>query len=789
MKLTISWLKKHLRTKASSKVIEKALTNIGLEVEQIIKLDENLQLFKIAKILKTEKHPNADKLKICEIDIGNKKLKVVCGAENARSGLTTVYAQPGAIIPKNKMKLVVAKIRGVESNGMLCSASELGVSDESAGIIEILNKKIGQNFFNKSESVFDLSITPNRSDCLGIRGIARDLSAYGLGTLSLEKKILVKEQSRKKIKVDIKKNSGCYSFGTIVIENVKNCESPGWLKKDIESLGLKSISAIVDVTNYIMFDLNRPMHAYDADKIEGNIIVRESENNESFEALDDKKYNVFSSSCLITDNKKILGLGGIIGGKSSAISFKTKNIILEAAAFDPVKIAKVSKHLGIVTDAKYRFERGVDPNSITIGLKNAAKLIQEICGGKISKINIHGNNKYKNKRVKFNLDYFKKLIGFSINAKDCKNILEKLGFKIKVSKKFLDLEVPSWRPDINQEADIVEEILRIKGLDKIESIKPETFKAKPTLNFHQKLFHMVQRSFASRGFFETISWSFTNSKYNEYYGDQAAKISNPISSDLDVLRSSNFVNLIIQAKSNLDRSHFNLQMFEVGPIFNSDLSQEIIASGILVGKKINSTWTENDRDFNIFDAKENLNYILTDLGLSPNELVIEKSDKNYYHPGQSGDIFLGDKKGPKIGSFGTIHPIILQKMDIQNTNIYGLEVYLDNFVEPKKPLRISKKQLLRSDFQNVERDFAFILDKNVLAADLISNIKKTDPLIKSIKVFDVYEGDNIEKEKKSLALKVLFEPSDKTLTDKEIDILSEKVILAAKSIGGSLRSK
>jgi len=552
---------------------------------------------------------------------------------------------------------------------------------------------------------------------------------------------------------------------------------------------LKPISAVVDVTNYIMFDLNRPMHAYDSDKIDGDIIVRQPKNGESFEALDEKKYNVPEGACLITDNKKILGLGGIIGGQSSAIDYDTKNIVLEAAAFDSVKIAKISKQLGIITDAKFRFERGVDPNSIEDGLRLAAKLIQEICGGKISKINITGNTKFKNIKIKFDINNFEKLIGFSVSSKDCQKILEKLGFKVKVKKQLLDIDVPSWRPDINQEADVIEEILRIKGLDKVSPIAPHSNENKPALNYHQKLFHLAQRSFASRGFFETISWSFTNSKLNQYYSDQSIKITNPISADLDVLRSSNFVNLILQAKSNLDRSNLDLQMFEVGPVFKKNLTQEIIASGILVGKKVSSTWTDNDQDFNAIDAKEDLYFILSDLGLSLENLVTEKSDKSYYHPGQSGDVFLGNKKGPKVGSFGTIHPLILKKMDIQKSNIVGLEIYLDNFIEPKKPLRVSKKQLKKYDFQIVERDFAFVLDKNVRAGDLVSVIKKTNEIIKSVNVFDLYEGERIDEDKKSVALKVLFEPTDKTLNDKEIDELSDKIILAAKSLGGSLRSQ
>jgi phenylalanyl-tRNA synthetase beta chain len=440
MKLTISWLKKHLNTKASLETITNSLTNIGLEVEEIIKPNENLKKFKIAKILKAEKHPDADKLKICDVDIGDQIVKVVCGARNARVGLKTIYAPPGSIIPKTGTELVIAKIRGVESSGMLCSESELNISEESEGIAEIDNKKVGEKFFKNGEEVIDISITPNRSDCLGIRGIARDLSAYGLGKLNEEKKFKLKEQSKKKINVDIQKNSGCLSFGSLYIENIKNCDSPNWLKKDLESLGLKPISAVVDITNYIMFDLNRPMHAYDADKIEGKMIVRQSKKNESFNALDGKKYNLPEGTCLISDSKKILGLGGVIGGSSSEINLETKNIILEAASFDPIRIAKVSKQLNIITDAKFRFERGVDPNSIEQGLKLAAKLIQEICGGKISKINIVQEiRKIKNLKINFDIKSFQKLIGFSVSVKDSKNILEKLGFKVKLKKKYYNL--------------------------------------------------------------------------------------------------------------------------------------------------------------------------------------------------------------------------------------------------------------------------------------------------------------------------------------------------------------
>jgi phenylalanyl-tRNA synthetase beta chain len=791
MKLTLSWLKKHLNTKAKLNEVTEGLTNIGLEVEEIIKPDDNLKLFKVAKILKAEKHPNADKLKVCDVDIGGQVVNIVCGASNARKNLLTVYAPPGAIIPKNAMKLVVAKIRGVESRGMLCSESELGISDESEGIIELKNKKVGESFFQSNdEETIDISITPNRSDCLGIKGIARDLCAYGLGKIIKKKKLKLKINSKKKIDVKIEKNSGCEAFGSLYIESVKNCESPSWLKKDLESLGLKPISAIVDVTNYAMFDLNRPMHAYDADKIDKKIIVRSANKNEVFDALDDKQYKVTEGSCLVTDESKILGLGGIIGGKSSSINFDTKNVVLEAAAFDSAQIAKTSKELNIITDAKFRFERGVDLNSVQEGLELAAKLITEICGGKISKINIAGKIKTEKKKIIFNTSNFEKLVGFSVSTKECEKILRNLGFNFKTKKNIITLEVPSWRPDISQEADIIEEILRIKGLDNVQSVKPDSNFSKPTLTYNQKLFHLTQRSFASQGFMETVSWSFTDGKYNQLFGKKNVKITNPISSDLDTLRSSNFVNLLNQSKSNIDRSINNFSLFEIGPVFQEDLNQATVASGVMIGKKVSSSWIQQDKSFDIYDAKEKLFYILSDLGLSIDRLYIKKSNQKFYHPGQSGDVFIGNNKGPLVGSFGSIHPLVINKMNIEKVKPIGLEVYIDNFIEPKKLNRISKKQLEKSSFQNVERDFAFIFDDKIQAQNLILEVKKIDQkFIKSLDIFDVYVGEKVGQGKKSIAMKVVFEPYDKTLTEKEIEELSNKIIESVSSLGGIIRSQ
>ena len=575
MKITFDWLKDHLDTKLNEDKLLEQLTNVGLEVESVENLSAGLDLFKVAKILKTEKHPNADRLKVCDVDVGEKEIKkVVCGAPNAREGLITIYAPPGAIVPKSKVKLVVAKIRDVTSYGMLCSESELNLSDESDGITELPSKKyeksIGKSYFSKSNSnLIDLSITPNRPDCLGVRGIARDLAASGFGKLKnlKEKKIKSNVKQTVKVKINKEKNQACSSFGSCLISNVKNAESPKWLKDKLVSIGQKPISAIVDITNYVMLDINRPLHAYDADKIEKGIVVRNSKSGEEFTALDNKNYKLDDGMCVISDNKGVLGLGGIIGGTRSGTEFDTKNILLESAYFEPRSIRSTSKKLNLDTDAKFRFERGIDPLSIEDGLNKAALLIKEICGGEISKIDIQTIETAKAKTIKFDTNLFEKITGFKISVKEMLKILEDLGFKIKKEKKPLKLTIPTWRPDISQEIDVVEELVRITGYDKIKTIDPIKERNKSTLTQSQKLFHFLQRAIASKGYLEAITWSFTDSNYNDHFKDQnkEIKIVNPISSELGVLRNSIFSNLIMYMNKNLDRGFKDLSIFEIGP--------------------------------------------------------------------------------------------------------------------------------------------------------------------------------------------------------------------------------
>ncbi len=799
MIITFSWLKEHLKTNAKETEIIDKLTNIGLEVEGAKENLNELSDFKIAKILKVEKHPNADKLKVCDVSIGGKEvLKVVCGAPNARDGLVTIYAPPGATIPKTNFKLKVATIRGVESRGMLCSESELNLSEDSDGIIELKNKdeEIGKSYFNKkSEKVIDISITPNRADCLGVRGIARDLSSTGIGKLLPLKKKKLNQSTKHLIKTSIKKDpkQGCLTFGSCFIKDIVNTESPDWLKEKLVSLGLKPISAVVDITNYVMFDLNRPLHAYDADKIDKEIIVRDSKEGEQFEALDNKKYKLKKGMCVITDKSGVLGLGGIIGGTKTSTELDTKNILLESAYFLPASIRKTARELSINTDAKFRFERGIDPNSIVEGLQLATELITKICGGKASKFIITGKNSQKNKSIKFDVEKFENLIGIPININEAQKIFLSLGFKCKKEKKYLLVEIPSWRPDIIQDADLIEELIRIKGFKNIKLIEPAKKRENDTLNFKQKLFHLSQRAIASKGYLETVTWSFTDSKIDKQFakGEKEITIYNPISNDLDVLRRSIYSNLAIHLRRNQDRGYEDLSLFEIGPTFfgKNPGEQQIVLGALKSGKVSRKSWIEKERKIDVFDIKSDAIKTLIELGVSEQNLFVSDNTKHCYHPGRSGSINFKSAKGPQLAYFGELHPAIIKKLDFKEPNIFGLEIFLRNIPEPIKKIRQSKKSFQVSDFQKSQRDFAFIIDKIFKIGILEKIIQEIDSLIQDVTTFDVYEGENIPQDKKSVAVNVTLQSENKTLSEKDLDQISKKIIEVVKEkTGATIRS-
>ena len=798
MKFTIDWLKDHLDTKFKDAQILEKLTDIGLEVESFQSSSFDTDNFIIAKILSTEKHPNADKLKICEVDIGKENtVKVVCGAPNARKNLLTIYAGPGSIIPKSQVKLSVSKIRGVTSYGMLCSESELNLSEESEGITELLDKKylniVGKKFFkNNNPKVVDLSITPNRPDCLGVRGIARDLAASGAGKLkeNVTRKLKFKDATKFKVTITKHKNQGCTMFGSTLITGVTNKESPKWLKEKILSLGQKPISAIVDITNYVMFDMNRPLHAYDLDKIDKEIIVRNSLTGESFQALDNKEYKLEEDMCVISDRSGILGLGGIIGGTRTGTELNTKNILLESAYFEPRSIRKTSKKLNIDTDAKFRFERGIDPESIEEGLKKAAYLIKEICGGEVSKFDIQKIKSSKKNQINFKTSLFEKITGFSVSDKEIVKILNEIGFEVKPLKGLLKLSIPTWRPDISQPIDIVEEIVRIKGFANIKTIEPEKNRIKPTLNKQQKLFHFIQRSVASKGYYETVTWSFTDSKINKFFKEEKKEIQiiNPISSDLNVLRNSIFSNLAFYTKKNLDRGFKDMSLFEIGPVFlgNNPGEQLTVIGGLRSGKTSRLNWNEKDRIVDVFDAKRDAIQTLIEVGFNRNKIFIDDKTPSYYHPGKSGSIYLSKEENNPVAFFGEIHPNIIKKLDVKTESLVGFEIYLDYIKETKKKLKDQKSQYKQSDFQKSERDFAFVIDKSFKVQELVEIITNIDKqLIKSVKVFDVYEGENIPSDKKSIALNVTIQSFDKTLNESDLEKLNNLIISTVESKSGA----
>ena len=790
MKFTKGWLDIHLKSKKKESQIIDKLNNIGLEVEKIEPIKNELSDFIIAKIIKANKHPNADRLKLCEVDIGeNKIVKVVCGAPNAKDGLLTIYAPPGSVIPKNGMKLEVSKIRGETSYGMLCSESELKLSDESEGIIELNSNndnKIGKPYFGNSnkDNVIELSITPNRPDCLGVRGIARDLAACDFGDLKELKKTKLNKKIKHnfKVKIEKDKNQACYVFGSCIIRNINNTESPGWLKNRILALGLRPISAVVDITNYVMFDLNRPLHAYDLDKIKNRIIVRNSKKGEILTALDNNNYTLGENMCVIADDEGPLGLGGIIGGTRSGTEIDTKNILIESAYFDPEITRKTAKNLDLNSDAKFRFERGIDPNSIESGLEAAADLITSICGGEVSKFDIQQNKKFKSLEINFDPGIVTKTIGIKVKSNQILKILTKLGFNLKKKGKIFSVKVPTWRPDIFGEIDLVEEVIRIMGLDNIKSIEPEKNRIKPTLNFYQKHFHLAQRSVASKGYFETVTWSFTDEKLNDNFKEEidTIKIVNPISSDLNVLRNSLYPNLIFYMEKNSKRGFDDQSLFEIGPVFTGKKPGEQIT--VVCGLKRQSGSDKQQGEIDVFEIKKDFIQTLMELGINKDEFKIEAKTPSYYHPGISGSIY-SKKYNLLLGYFGELHPKITKKT-------FGFELLLENIVEYKSRTNKVKESLSFSDYQKSDRDFAFVVDKHINAqnlTDVISDIDKS--LIKDVKIFDVYEGENIPSGKKSIALKVTIQSDHKTLNENDLTDISNKIVNSVEEkIGAKLRS-
>ena len=786
MKFTISWLKEYLDTNASDEAIIDKLTDIGLEVEKVQDAKDLFGAFIIAEVVEEEKHPDADKLRVCKVNVGDKVVDVVCGAPNVIKGMKVVYAPPGTVIPVNQMKIKVAKIRGVESSGMLCSEYELGISDLHNGIIHMSeNSKVGSLYIdqmNMNDVMIEIGITPNRQDCLGVYGVARDLAAAGIGELREIAVPNISTKAKNPIQIVFEnpkdQNLYCPAFGSRYIKNVKNCESPQWLKDKINSIGLKPISALVDITNYMLFDYNRPLHVYDADKISGKIVIRSAKKNEKFLGLDEKEYTLDQGMCVIADEEKPLGLGGILGGEASACSMLTTNILLESALFNATNIADTGRKLFIDSDARYRFERGVDSNSLNNGMDRAASLIQEICGGEISESNICGEIPKVEHNISFNLTRNANRLGVEIDAAKIEKMLNKLGIKTKKNDDILMCSIPSWRQDIHGEVDLSEEVIRLTGYDSIPvlSIRTGTRINDNVLNESYKNNLRAKRFLAQRGNNELITWSFISSKDSNFYiEDQKLKIQNPISEELDILRPSLIPNLLNAVKKNSNRGFESFSLFEVGNQFFSDQpgDQKNIACGLRGGVKAEKTWRNNESIYDVYDAKEDMLSLIEHLLPQSKKIEINAGAPKWYHPGRSATIMLN--KNIVLGYFGELHPKIMKFHKIKS-RISVFELFLDE-IQGKVRKSTNKDNYVVSDFQAVDRDFAFTVDKSIEGKILVNLALKADEkLVQAVDIFDVFEGDSIGADKKSIAIKVMLQASDRTLSEAEIQEVSSKIV-------------
>ena len=794
MKFTLAWLKDHLDTTASLDDISKTLTAIGLEVESISNPAEALKPFIVAEILHAEKHPQADKLRVCKVNNGTEELQIVCGAPNARTGIKVALASIGVVVPANGMIIKKSAIRGVESNGMLCSATELTLGGDSEGIIELPSSAVvGGSIVDAlglNDPIIEIAITPNRGDCLGVRGIARDLAAAGIGTLKPLNMVSVNGTSDSTVKVELKIPK-CPLFIGCTIKGVKNGASPKWMQQRLKAIGLRPISTLVDITNYINMEYGRPLHVYDAKKLSGNIHVRSAKDGETLSALNDKQYTLSEGMTVIADDSGAIGLGGIVGGTTTGCELDTTDVFLEAALFDPLNIAETGRKLQVNTDARYRFERSVDPEFVITGAELAVAMIQKLCGGESSNLVIAGSVPDTKRTIHFNPAKIATLGGLIADNDKAKNILLTLGFTLTHHEDHWDVTPPSWRSDVHGEADIVEEILRIHSYDTVPSLplpKPEGI-SKSVISAFQKRVGIARRLLVARGMVECCTYSFLPHAQAELFGggSEALQLKNPISEELSDMRPSLLPNLIAGANRNAARGYHNLALCEVGVQFENITpdGQKTVASGIRTGSNAEKNIYKSERRVDVFDAKEDVFAILAALGLNPSKLQINTPAPGYYHPGRSGSIVLGKTV---IAHFGELHPSTLQAMDVKFP-VVGFEVIISNLPAAKVKASKAKPALVVSDFQSVERDFAFTLNDSVTASELIKAIESADKvLITDVSVFDVYQGKGVEDGKKSIAVSVRLQAMDRTLSEKELEDVSGKIITSAAKIGAILRT-
>ncbi len=807
MKFTLSWLKDHLETDATLEEICERLTAIGLEVEDV---DDKAAYkpFVIAKVVSAEKHPSADRLKVLMVDAGDgKPVQVVCGAPNARAGLVGALARPGTYVPGIDVTLAVGNIRGIESHGMMCSEKELDMSDNHDGIIDLAeDAPVGTPFASYAgldDPVIEINLTPNRPDCTSIYGIARDLAASGLGTLKQHAKPDFKTEGETSVdlKIILDDERLCPGFGLRLVRSVKNGPSPVWMQQRLKAIGLRPINALVDITNYVTFDQGRPMHVFDAAKVKGGLTVRRALQGETVLALDQREYTLTPNNVVIADENGVESIGGVMGGEHSGCDENTTDVLIESALWDPINIAKTGRSLGIITDARYRFERGVDPEYMVPGLERTTELVLQLCGGTAAEAKIVGYKGYEPKVIDFPTAEVKRLTGLDVSPEESREILARLGFGVKGEGSRLSVTVPSWRPDIDGKADLVEEVMRIHGVDQIlpepiDNLGSVNGRILTTLQVRSRT---ARRALAARGMLEAVTWSFISEDQAKLFGGgaPALKLANPIASDMSDMRPSLLPGLLTAAQRNADKGYGDVAIFEVSGTYESDApeGQRRVAGGVRRGTaSINGAgrlWSNaakgGGKPVDVFDAKADALAVLEACGLPMSNVQVEKGAPAWYHPGRSGTI----KMGPKVvlGYFGEFHPKTLGALDVSGA-LCGFEVYLDTMPEPKKKATRTKPPLELSPFQVVKRDFAFVVDSTVEAGAIIKAATSADrKLITGVNVFDIFEGASLGDGRKSVAIEVLIQPGERTLTDEDFEALTAKIVgNVEKTTGGTLRA-
>lgn len=802
MKFTLSWLKDHLETDEPLEKLADKLTMIGLEVENIEDKAKALKPFTIAKVISAEQHPNADRLRVCMVDTGDggAPVQVVCGAPNARAGLVSVFSPPGTYIPGKDITLGIGTIRGVESRGMLCSAAELQISNDHDGIMELpADAPIGAGYAEWAalgDPVVEINLTPNRQDCTGVHGIARDLAAADMGKFRDPSIKPIKGEFPCPVKVTVEDAALCPGFALRLVRGVNNGPSPEWLQKRLTAIGLRPINALVDITNFMTYDRARPLHVFDARKVTGNLVVRRARDGEALLALDGRAYNLDPSICVIADEDGVESLAGIMGGEASGCDENTTDVLIESALWNEINIAQTGRKLGINSDARYRFERGVDPAFMVPGLELATKLVMELCGGTPSENVVVGKTFGDDRVIDFPLTEVKRLSGIEVPQVEMKLILTRLGFMMAGPGPVVKVAVPSWRSDVHGKADIVEEVIRIYGVDKVPMTPFERGEdaRKSVLTPLQLRTRRARRALASRGMVEAVTWSFITKPAAQLFGggQRELEVANPIAADLSDMRPSLLPGLVAAAQANADRGFGDVVLFEVGQVFRGDRPQDqfMAASGVRGGLAssdgLGRHWS-GSAQADVFDAKADALAVLAAAAAPMQALQIVAGGPGWLHPGRSGTIQIGPQN--VLGHFGEMHPRALEALGADGPLVV-FEVILDRVPEAKKKPTRAKPLIELSAFQPVTRDFAFIVDLAVKAGDIVRAALSADKkLITGVNVFDVYEGKGIDDDKKSIGIAVTIQPREKTLTDQEIEAVAAKIVAeVTKKTGGTLRA-